>query len=148
MCPPGLDSPWTPSGHPDLFLLPAGAPASGVASLLYSPRLADLIALAREEFDTIIIDTPPMIQISDARVIGRMADGVVLVVRSNFTTRDTALAASRRFVEDGTRIIGTVLNAWDPNKTVGYGYGYDYKKLYHGYDQYYGQQEKSSARRR
>ena len=145
--PDGLDSPWIPSGHPDLFLLPVGTPANGIASLLYSPRLEALIERARKDFDTIIIDTPPMIQISDARVIGRLADGVVLVVRSNFTTRDTAVAASRRFVEDGTRIIGTVLNAWDPKKTVGYGYGYDYKKLYHGYDRYYGRAEKSRSSR-
>ena len=145
--PAGVDTAWISSGHPDLYLLPVGMPASGVSSLLYSPRLEAIIERARKDFDTVIIDTPPMIQISDARVIARMADGVVLVVRSNFTTRDTAVAASRRFVEDGTRIIGTVLNAWDPNSTVGYGYGYDYKKIYHGYDQHYGQQEKSASRR-
>ncbi|HWE52089.1 MAG TPA: polysaccharide biosynthesis tyrosine autokinase [Bryobacteraceae bacterium] len=146
--PVGRETPWISSGFRDLFLLPVGTSDPGIASLLYSPRLEALIERARGEFDTVIIDTPPMIQISDARIIARMADGVVLVVRSNFTTRDTAVAASRRFVEDGTRIIGTVLNAWDPNKTVGYGYGYDYKKLYRGYDQYYGQpQEKSSSRR-
>ncbi len=140
--PEGMNSPFLPSGHPDLFLLPVGTPGSGVANQLYSPRLATLLERARREFDTVIIDTPPMIQISDARVVGRLADGVVLVVRSNFTTRDTALAASRRFVEDGTRIIGTVLNAWDPRKTVGYGYGYDYKKVYDSYAQVYGDVEK------
>ena len=54
-------------------------------------------------------------------------DGVVLVVHSAKTMRDSALAVSRRLTEDGTRVLGTVLNNWDPRDTNDYGYGSGYR---------------------
>ena len=81
----------------------------------------------REEFHTVIIDTPPMLNMPDARVLGRLADGVILVVRSAETMRDAAVAAKQRLTEDGTRVLGTILNQWDPRKTNQYTYGYGYK---------------------
>src|SRR6185436_15023748 len=104
------------------------------SSLLHSERLAELLAAARGQFDTIVIDTPPMVNISDARVLARYADAVILVVRSSVTTRDAALGAKRRFAEDGIPIFGTILNGWNPN-TPGYGY---YRSYYQGYYHYYG----------
>jgi len=82
----------------------------------------------REEFHTIIIDSPPMLQMPDARVLGKAADAVVLVVRSAETTRDEAAAAALRFTEDGTRVLGSILNEWDPRKSshAGYAPGYRY----------------------
>ena len=56
-----------------------------------------------------VIDTPPALHISDARVIGRLADAVVLVVRAGKTTRDAALMVKQRFGEDGTPVLGTIL---------------------------------------
>jgi Mrp family chromosome partitioning ATPase len=67
---------------------------------------------------------------ADARVLGRHSDGVVLVVRSAETMRDSALAVSRRLLDDGTRVLGTILNQWDPRETVGYGYETAYR-AYH-----------------
>ena len=60
----------------------------------------------------VIIDTPPMQEMPDARVLGRLADGVILVTRAGHTTRDAAIAANERFCEDRTRVLGTVLNDW------------------------------------
>ena len=71
----------------------------------------------------ILIDAPPMIHLADARVLGRLADGVILVVRSGQTTMDSAAFAAQRFAEDGTRVLGTVLNSWDPRTAPHYGYG-------------------------
>ena len=65
----------------------------------------------------------PMVQMADARVLGRFADGVILVVRSAQTTREMAAAAAQRLAEDGTRVLGTILNRWDPLKTNQYAYG-------------------------
>ena len=81
----------------------------------------------REEFHTVIIDTPPMLNMPDARILGRLADGVVLVVRSAQTMRDAAVAANQRLTEDGTRVLGTILNQWDPRKTNDYTGGHTYK---------------------
>ena len=76
----------------------------------------------------VVIDTPPMLHMPDARVLGRLTDGVILVVRSAQTARDAAAAAGQRLMEDGTRVLGTVLNEWDPRKAslAGYAYAYGY----------------------
>ena len=79
----------------------------------------------RSEFDMVIIDTPPMLHMPDARVLGRCSDGVILVVQSTLTMRDAAAAASQRLAHDGTRVLGAILNQWDPGKTISYAYGYE-----------------------
>ena len=121
-----------------LYLLPAGSGASSISALLHSPRMLEFLNRMRKMVDTVIIDTPPMLQMADARVLGRLADGVVLVVRSAQTTREMAAAAAQRLTEDGTRVLGTILNEWDPRKTHhsgGYGYGYGYgNQFYHYHD--------------
>src|SRR5262249_13514790 len=64
-----------------LYILPSGSSRSHASSLVHSPRLADLIALVRQQFDMVIIDTPPMVNIADARVLARFGDALILVVR-------------------------------------------------------------------
>jgi Mrp family chromosome partitioning ATPase len=82
-----------------------------------------LMQRLRTEFDMILMDAPPIIHLADARVLGRLADGVILVVRSGQTTTESARYVIQRFAEDGTRVLGTVLNSWDPKTTGTYGYG-------------------------
>jgi Mrp family chromosome partitioning ATPase len=117
-----------PTEVPGLYVLPGGSGAVNISNLLYSPRMPELLERLRSEFDTVLIDSPPMLQIPDARVLGRMADGVVLVVRAGQTRRDSAVTASQRFAEDHTRVLGTILNHWDPRNSNA---GYD------GYHEYY-----------
>ena len=131
------------TGIPGLYLLPSGKASLSVASLLHSTRLREWLACFRQKFDAVLIDTPPMLQLPDARVLGRLADGVVLVVRAGQTSRDMARAACQRFEEDGTRILGTVLNDWDPNKGEGYGYGYGYRHYTRSYYHYQGKKVKA-----
>lgn len=119
---------------PGLYVLPSGSARHNVSSLLHSDRLGELLSVARGLFDTVVIDTPPMINIADARILARFADAIILIVRSAQTTRDAALGAKRRFSEDGIQILGTILNGWNPN-TPGYGY---YRSYYAGYHHYYG----------
>jgi receptor protein-tyrosine kinase len=110
-----------------LYLLPSGPGTASISSLLYSQRATDLLERFREEFDMVIIDTPPMQYVSDARVLGRLADGVILVIRASQTLRDEALNISRRLREDGIPVLGTILNAWDVKNKSRYGayrYGY------------------------
>ncbi|MBI3281352.1 MAG: polysaccharide biosynthesis tyrosine autokinase [Acidobacteria bacterium] len=111
---------------PGLFVLPSGPPTAAAANLLHSPSLAAVLERARESFDMVLIDTPPMLQMPDARVVGRISDAVLLVARAGNTTRDTAVAARQRFAEDGIRLLGTVLNNWD------------FKASPSGYSRYYG----------
>jgi Mrp family chromosome partitioning ATPase len=73
-------------------------------------RMAELLKYVRSDFDIVLIDTPPALQISDARVLGRMMDRVIMVIRAGFPTREAAVVARQRFDEDGTRVPGTTLN--------------------------------------
>jgi capsular exopolysaccharide synthesis family protein len=106
-----------------LSLLPGGSCGITPTNLFYSRRMSSLLARVRREFDMILIDAPPMIHLADARVLGRLADGVILVVRAGQTTAESARFAIQRFGEDGTRVLGTVLNSWDPRASGRYGYG-------------------------
>jgi succinoglycan biosynthesis transport protein ExoP len=124
-----------PTKIPRLSVLMSGQSCLNAASLLHSRRLPELLRGAREQFDTILIDTPPMVNIPDARVLAHLADGVILILRSALTTRDAALLAKQRFMEDGIQLMGTILNNWNPN-TPGYGY---YQNYYGGYYNHYGE---------
>jgi succinoglycan biosynthesis transport protein ExoP len=106
-----------------LCLLPGGSCGVTPSNLFYSRRMSALLKRLRTEFDMIMMDAPPMIHLADARVLGRLADGVILVVRAGQTTTESALFARQRFAEDGTRVLGTVLNSWDPKTSGRYGYG-------------------------
>jgi capsular exopolysaccharide synthesis family protein len=123
---------------PGLHVLPAGPPTQAAAHLLYSPNFNTLVARFRNEYDMVLIDTPPMLHMTDARVAGRLADGVVLVSRAGKTTRDALLAARDRFTEDRIRVLGTILNDWNAKKTLHgyYGYGYGYGSNYKPYGKY------------
>jgi capsular exopolysaccharide synthesis family protein len=129
--PQGREKIFIGTRYQGLYLLPGGSPAPSISGLLHSPRTLEFLNHAREEFHTVIIDTPPMLQMPDARVLGRLADGVILVVRSAQTTRESAAAAAQRLMEDGTRVLGTILNEWDPRKASHSGYAYAYRHYHY-----------------
>lgn len=107
-----------------LYVLPSGPGTVSITNLLYSGRMAELVERVRNDFDITIIDTPPMSYLSDARVLGQLADAAILVIRAARTTRDEARAAKQRLVDDGIRVLGTILNGWEPKGKGNYGYGY------------------------
>jgi succinoglycan biosynthesis transport protein ExoP len=121
------------TGVPNLYVTTSGSETSGIVHLLHSARLPQLVSRLRTEFDIIVIDAPPVARMADARVLGRLADGVVLIIRSGITTRDMALDACRQFHQDRTPVLGTILNMWDPqgsNRQV-------YSRYYDSYYEYY-----------
>ena len=126
--PQGRERVFVGTGYPRLFLVPAGSTPPSITGALHAPAGLAFLNQMREEFHTVIIDSPPMLQMPDARVLGKVADAVVLVVRSAETTRDEAAAAALRLAEDGTRVLGSILNEWDPRKSghSGYASGYRY----------------------
>ena len=121
----------SPTAVAGLYVLPAGAGEVNVSSLRYHERLTDLLARFRLEFHAVLLDTPPMLEFSDARVLGRLSDGVIMVVRASETSRDDAAAVYRRFQEDGTPVLGSILNDWNPKKSNS-GYGYRTSGTYEG----------------
>jgi polysaccharide biosynthesis transport protein len=118
-----------PTRIPDLYVLPSGPGTGNIAKLLYSPRTRLLIARLQEEFDFILIDTPPMLQYPDARVLAMIAGSAVVVLRAGHTNRETGKRAVDRLADDGVNIIGAILNDFDP-KSAGDEYGRDYLSSY------------------
>lgn len=99
-----------------LFLLPSGPPISNVGKSLFVEHLPELFARLKQSFDVVLIDAPPILQLPDAPVLGRAADGVVLVVRAGQTSRETTLAAYNS-VSVHCNVLGTILNHWDPKRS-------------------------------
>lgn len=103
-----------PTGVPNLFVLPAGISAENSMELLHSPHMGVFLDRLKAEFDIILIDTPPMLHMADARVLAGFADGAILLLRANSTSVPQAEAARDLFERDGVSLIGTVLNDFDP----------------------------------
>jgi len=118
------------TGSPNLFILPAGPSTENIFGLLHSDHMERLMARFRREFQYVLLDAPPCLQVADARVMAKYADGVVLVVRANHVNRKMAMAAAQRLLLDGIPVLGTILNDWDlaGSREYGYGYGYGYGK--------------------
>jgi capsular exopolysaccharide synthesis family protein len=108
-----------------LTILPAGRPTSDPIGAITSERMRRLIDEAREVFDWIIIDTPPVGLLTDAALMSSMADGVVLVVKAESTPHDLVERAVNALGRE--RLLGVVLNRATEHA---HGDGYDYYKYY------------------
>ncbi len=109
-------------------LLPAGTPRVDPSRLLQGDRLGKLIAQARESFDMIIVDAPPVLPVPDALTIGRWTDGAVLAVRYDTSRYPLVERANKRLAHVGVPVIGVVVNGVRSVETTyggydGYGYG-------------------------
>jgi len=111
---------------PRLTVLPAGRPTSDPIGALTSDRMRRLIEEAREVFDWVILDTPPIGLLTDAALLSSMADGVVLVIKAGSTQYDMVNRAVDLIGRD--RLLGVVLNRATemPNRST-----YDYSKYYY-----------------
>lgn len=112
---------------PHLHLLPSGASSDNIFGLLCSGRMARLLQRFRQEFDYVLVDAPPCLEFADARIMGRYAEKLLLVVRANYTGRKTAQAAVQRLLLDGIPVLGVILNRWDPARSDIYGYAPYYR---------------------
>jgi capsular exopolysaccharide synthesis family protein len=98
---------------PTLSVLAAGPRPSNPAELLGSPRMAELVQEWRSSYDFIILDTPPVLSVTDAVVVSAHCDGVILVVRSGVTTKQSLIRVRDLFMRSRKRIVGVVMNAFD-----------------------------------
>lgn len=117
-----------PTEVPNLFLLSAGTGNEEVVELLHSDKIGDLFECLSSAFDVILIDTPPMLHMADARLFARHADGVILVFRAGSTLREQAANAVEIFDHDSVRIVGTILNDFDPAREGRSGYYKSYNR--------------------
>ncbi|HWB85973.1 MAG TPA: polysaccharide biosynthesis tyrosine autokinase [Bryobacteraceae bacterium] len=107
---------------PHLYLLPGGTSTDNIFALLWSARMARLMPRFRQEFDYVLMDAPPCLEFADARIMGRYAEKLLLVVRADYTEKRTAQAAVQRLLLDGIPVMGVIFNCWDPSNSDAYGY--------------------------
>jgi capsular exopolysaccharide synthesis family protein len=127
---------------PSLSILPAGTPPPNPAELLASMNTRDLIEGLRQEFDHIVIDTPPTLSVTDAVVLSTRADAVVLVIRSGKTTKQALRRARELLFRVNARVTGVLLNAVDLS-SPDYYYYYEYQGKYGG--GYYQEEEVTAS---
>lgn len=113
----------------NFWFLPRGSVPSNPADLLCSAKLAQLVQIFRSQFDVVLIDSPPAIAVSDATVLATLSDGIVLVVRSQRTSMESARRALLRLQASNKKITGAILNAVDI-RSPDYA---DYKQYYTSY---------------
>lgn len=111
------------SGRANLDLLMAGELPPNPAELLGSKQFAELLDELSGEYDYVIVDSPPVLPVTDASVIGQCVDGVVLVVRAGVSRSPAVLKAHQILCNAHVGVLGTVLNGTSA-KSYGYGYGY------------------------
>jgi len=119
---------------PNLWVLPSGPEAPNPADLFASPTMENLMHELRGRFDYVVLDTAPLLLVTDATILSRLVDGVVLVVESGVTARRALVRAHRILESAGGRILGTVLNKWDARDE---GYYSGYGSYYYAYDRSY-----------
>jgi capsular exopolysaccharide synthesis family protein len=109
----------------NLDVLPSGIQSESFGDSLRAKSALDRLRDLYQNYEEVIIDSPPLLVKSDAIALATMADEVVLVIRAGRTTHEEAQLARQYLESVGGNVVGVILNAVDP-KTARYGYGYGY----------------------
>jgi capsular exopolysaccharide synthesis family protein len=110
-----------PRGMPNLRLLGSGPVPGNPAELLTSTAMSKTLSQLRDEVDFVLIDAAPILAVSDALVITRVADGVLLVADAQRSSRSAVDQARHQLHQVNARLVGSVLNNLDPRRQRDYG---------------------------
>ncbi len=110
----------------NLDVLPSGSIPDNPIALLDSPAFNDFVKDVAQNYDQIIFDTPPMIGIPDAKVIGKIADGFLFVVRPGVVDYSSAKVAKKILSDTGQRVLGIIVNGANMNHEPNYYNSYYY----------------------
>lgn len=119
-----------PTSHANLALLPSGPLPPNPAELIGSERFAALLEDLKGRCDVLLLDSPPVLAVTDAAILARQMDGVLLVVDAGTTRRQLAANAKDSLEKVGARVLGVALNRLQPR-----GDGYYYYYYHHYYSQ-------------
>ena len=124
-----------PTKIPNLYVLTSGPVAPNPSELLGSQNMVDIFEKLKQYFDYVLVDTPPIMPVTDAAVVSGKVDGTILIIASGEVSPSIAVEAKKRLEQAGAHMLGVVLNKVDVASTGHYGYGYYY---------YYGTEHESS----
>ena len=137
-----------PTNVEDFFVLPCGSRPKNPAELLSRPEYEQLLELLRQKFDYVIIDTPPVLAVTDPCSVSPRVDGVLIAMRLSRHTRDLGRRTLDQLRDVGATVSGIVINGVEESDGYGYGsYRYsDYKYYYKSYNYNYGNYYAKSAK--
>lgn len=121
-----------------LYALTGGVILPNPSELLGSEQMKNVLQRAKEQYDYVLIDTPPVMPVTDALIVSSFVDGMILVIASAEVKVEMARDVKKQLVNAGANILGVVLNKVR-SEHHGYGYGYYY---------YYGSKEASNGERK
>jgi polysaccharide biosynthesis transport protein len=124
-----------PTDVPNLSIIPAGPIPPNPAELFHSERFRKFLEQVQGQFDRVIIDSPPVVAVTDAVVLSTLVDGTMLVVRAFKTPKDLARHALRALLDVGAVTAGAVLNSVNLEKSE-----YKYSHYYYQRDGYYAEE--------
>lgn len=129
-----VDDVLQPWGRGGLTVLPSGSIPPNPSEMLGSQSMVELLRAMVDRFDMILVDTPPLLPVTDAAVMAAHADGALLVVRHGATSRHQTAIAAASLKKVDARLLGSVLNMAPTRGADAYSYGYGYGYGYHDYD--------------
>lgn len=115
-----------PTQIPNVHAISCGPIPPNPSELLGSSAMIDNLTLAKESFDWIIIDSPPLLSVTDARILAKIVDGIVFVIRSNKANREVVQKALGLFSDSRNKLLGVVINDVDITKDKYYYQYYHY----------------------
>jgi len=127
-----LDGTLRETAIPGVSMLTSGGLPPNPSELLGSEKMMEVLRQVQERVDTIIVDTPPVMAVTDAAVLAPKVDGVLVVIRPGATKLQHAKQAVEQIHRSGARILGVVLNDIEPRRSR-----YHYYKGYYTFDEYY-----------
>ena len=116
---------------PNLYVLTSGPVAPNPSELLASQNMVDILAELKQHFDYVLVDTPPIMPVTDAAVVSAKVDGTILVIASGAVSPSIAVEAKTRLEQAGAHLLGVVLNKVDVGANSHYGYYYYYGHEHH-----------------
>jgi capsular exopolysaccharide synthesis family protein len=119
--------------YPNVTVLTSGTIPPNPADLLSSPKMALIITNLSKRFDLVIIDAPPIVGLSDAPILSRLAEGTLMVISTNQVTRKSAKTALKRLRAAGANVVGAAMSKFAVNK---FDYNYAYKYMNYQYYDY------------
>jgi len=126
----------------NLYLLTSGTIPPNPAEMLSSKKMKEFLESMKNQFDSIIIDSPPVLAVTDAQILSTIVEGVLLVVATGETEKEATIKSKELLKKVSANILGVVMTKMPVNTGKGYGYGYGY-----GYYYYYGEDHKKHTKR-
>ena len=116
---------------PGLAILPCGPLPTNPAELLTSKKFAELLAVLRDRYDRVILDTPPLLAVADPAIVAAHVDGVTIAIRLTRDSRMQVIRAKELLESSRANVLGVAINSFDLTRrhrlaTYAYGYGYGY----------------------